>query len=341
MPSPELALVARARGVSTHLLSRQAIESLAETPDLPALARALARLGPQIAPVGDAADIGAIEQAIRRTSDRHLRTLGRWQRRSPGVLDAFWAEQDRRSLRALMRGALQGAPVAVRLSGLLPTPHLPERALVELARQASPRAVARQLLLLGHPDARTLLPHLDRAQPELFEIEAALLSAMAHRATAAARAGDDTLRQFVAGRIDVGNIQNALLITGAPRDVDVTAAFVAGGRWLSRATFTAAASAASPQVALASITTAVSGSPLASSLPLVASDAAHLERTFLADTLERLAYQGRVEPLGSAQLLRVLLRLEAQARDLRAVAWGAALGTPTATRRQQLVTPWR
>jgi hypothetical protein len=67
---------------------------------------------------------------------------------------------------------------------------------------------------------------------------------------------------------------------------------------------------------------------------------ARLERVFLGKTLQRLKQQSRSEPLGSARLLGVLLRLEAQARDLRALAWGAALGTPPATRKQQLVTPW-
>ncbi|MGE0461719.1 MAG: V-type ATPase subunit [Vicinamibacterales bacterium] len=341
MSSPELALVARAQGVSTHLLSREVLESLSEAPDLPALARAMARLGPQIEPAGETADIDAIDQAIRRTAARHLRTLGRWQQRSPGVLDAFWADQDRRNLRALIRGALQGAPVASRLSGLLPTPRLPDRVLTELARQASPRAVVHQLLLMGDADAGALQPHVQKAQPDLFAIEVTLLQAMARRATAAAHNADDTLRQYVRERIDVGNVQNALLITGAPRDVDVAAAFVEGGRWLSRQAFAAAAGAASPQAALASMTTALAGSPLAASLPLVAGDASRLERAFLASTLERLHRLARTEPMGSARLLGVLLRLDAQARDLRAVAWGAALGTPPAMRRQQLVTPWR
>jgi len=340
MAPPELALVARARGVSTHLLSREALESLAESPDLPALARALARLGPTIEPVGETADIEAIEQAIRRTAARHLRRLGRWQQRSPGVLDVFWADQDRRNLRALIRGALQGAPVAARSSGLLPTPRLPERALTELARQASPQAVVRQLLLMGDAEASALLPHVQKAQPELFAIEVALLQAMASRAVVAAREGDETLRQYVRERIDLGNVQNALLITGAPRDVDVAAAFVEGGRWLSRQAFASAAGAASPQAALASMRAALAESPLAHTLPLVAGDASRLDRAHLAATVERLGRLARTEPMGSATLLGVLLRLEAQARDLRAVAWGAALGTPPALRRQQLVTPW-
>ena len=340
MPAPELALVARAHGVSTHLLSRQALESLAEAPDLPSLARALARLGAQLEPVAEVVDIGAIEQAIRRTVDRHLRTLARWQQRSPGVLDVFWAAQDRRSLRALMRGALQGAPVATRLSGLVPTPRLPERVLVELSRQPSALAVARHLSMLGYPDADQLLRAVQKAQPELFAIEVALLSAMAHRATAAARDGDEALRQFVRERIDIGNVQNALLIAGAARDVDRSAAFVEGGRYLSRHDFEAAAGATSAQAALASIRTALAATPLARALPLVVTGVAHLERAFLAGTLQRLHQQARTEPMGSARLLGVLLRLEAQARDLRAVAWGAALGTPPATRKQQLVTPW-
>ena len=212
--------------------------------------------------------------------------------------------------------------------------------LVELARQASPLAVVRQLLVLGYPDAANLLPPVQKAQPELFAIEVALLAAMARRATAAARAGDDTLRQFVSERIDVGNVQNALLIASAPRDVDLSAAFVQGGRWLPQSAFAAAAGATTPQAALVSVRTVLSGTPLADAVPPVATDVARLERAFLAGTLRRLKQQSRTDPLSSARLLSVLLRLEAQARDLRAVAWGASLGTPPATRKQQLVTPW-
>jgi hypothetical protein len=55
--------------------------------------------------------------------------------------------------------------------------------------------------------------------------------------------------------------------------------------------------------------------------------------------LEWLARASRIDPLSTAPLLRVLMLVEAQSRDLRALAWGAVLGTPPSLRLQRLVTP--
>jgi hypothetical protein len=60
---------------------------------------------------------------------------------------------------------------------------------------------------------------------------------------------------------------------------------------------------------------------------------------FLSNTLARLTRLARVDPLSSATVLRVLLLIDAQSRDLRALAWGVTLGTPVSLRKQQLVTP--
>jgi vacuolar-type H+-ATPase subunit C/Vma6 len=339
MPAAEIALVARARGLGSHLLTRETLEALAEAGDVPALARAIARLGTAIEPIGDVPDVFAIERAIGRTAGRHLRTLQRWQKRTPGVLDVFVADQDRRSLRALLRGAVQGALTAARLEGLLPTPTLPLRALTELARQPSPATVVGHLVLLNHPDAPRLLPLVRKAQPDLFAIDAALLRGFAARATEAAARGDRTLRTFVAERLDICNAQNAILIAGGPREIELAEGFVEGGQWLSLAGFVSVALTTSPQAALAALRTALAGSPLAASLPVVASDPSHLDRTYLRDALQRLAHTARLEPLTTAPLLRVLLGIDAQSRDLRTLAWGAALGTPPSLRIQQLVTP--
>lgn len=341
MSAAELALVARSRGVGTHLVSREALEALAAAADVASLARGLARMGADLEPVGETPDLAAFELSANRTAGRHLRTLLRWQQTHPGVLDVFIADQERRSLRALLRGALQGAPAAARLAGLLPTPALPVAALTELARQASPAAVVAHLIALGYPDARRLLPLVARAQPELFAIEVALLRGLAARAGAAARLGDTVLRDFVHERIDIGNTQNALLLAGGPRDIGPNDAFVAGGRWLHHHAFVAATASASQQACLARLTATFARTPLARMLPVVADDITFPERALLTSTMARLAREARLQPLGTAPLLRVLLRIEAQSRDLRTLAWGVALGTPAAMRRQELVTPWR
>jgi hypothetical protein len=74
-------------------------------------------------------------------------------------------------------------------------------------------------------------------------------------------------------------------------------------------------------------------------LPAAWRDVAQLDRAFLTLTLARLTRAGRRDPLSTASVLRVLLLVEAHGRDLRALAWGAALGTPASLRIQQLVTP--
>lgn len=338
MPVSEIALGARARGLARHLVGRAALEALAEADDVGAFARGLSRL-PAIDPIGEPADAVAVERAIGRTSGRFLQTLYPWQADRPGILDVFAARQDYRSLRALLRGAIQGAPADVRLDGLLPTPALPRLALADLAHRASPADVVHQLVPLAHPDAPRLLPLVRKAHPDLLAIDFALLQGFAERAGHAAAGGDRSLRDFVSALIDLGNVQTALVLAAEGRDVNPPDVFVHGGRWLTANAFASAARAASPRRATMMMATTLAGSPLASLLRPGGSDLASLDRLFLTTALKRLTRAARIDPLSSAALLRVLLGVEAQQRDLRNLAWGAALGTPAALRKQQLVTP--
>jgi vacuolar-type H+-ATPase subunit C/Vma6 len=216
---------------------------------------------------------------------------------------------------------------------------LPQLALAELARQPSPAAVVQQLLLLSHPDAPRLLTVVRQAQVDLLAVDTALLLGFADRATRVADGGDEPLRQFVGALIDTGNAQNALVLAGEPVEGDRARLFVRGGRWLSASTFLSIAAAGSQQRAWAALRTAVANSPLASWLPIAAGGADHVDRLVLGAALEQLGRAARVEPMSSAPVLRVLLLIEAQTRDLRALAWGAALGAPPSLRRQELVTP--
>jgi vacuolar-type H+-ATPase subunit C/Vma6 len=254
------------------------------------------------------------------------------------VIDVFAAHQDRRSLRALLRGAAQGAPAETRLRALIPTRSLPQAALNGLARQASPAAVVAQLTLMSHPDARRLRPLVRQSQPDVGAIDHALLAGFADRASRAAGT-DEATRDWVAGLIDTGNAQRAVLVAVEPRDVDPADAFVRGGRWISADTFSSAATSGESQRALAILASAVAHTPFAALLPVTAGEIARLDGAFLESSLARLARTSRLDPLGTAPLLRLLLLLEAQSRDLRTLAWGAALGTPVSLRRQQLVTP--
>jgi vacuolar-type H+-ATPase subunit C/Vma6 len=338
MPISEIALVARARGLAQHHLTRAQLDDLATADDLRSFARRLMSLGGAIDPIGEPLDVFAIERAIRHTAQRHMRTLYRWQERTPGVLDVFAAYEDRRSLRALVRGAAQGAPVHRRLEGLIATPSLPQLALSELARQSSAVDIARQLVLLGHPDGSRLLPLVRSTQMDLLAVDHSLLAGFADRANRIAAPLGETVRDFVAMSIDAGNVQNAIAIAGEARDTSAADLFVYGGRWLSRDAFAGATGRTQDQV-LTAFAAALADSPLASMLPVVSSDIGSLDRTFLAVTLDRVTRIARLDPLRYAPLLRVLLLFEAQSRDVRTLAWGAALGTPPMLRRQQLVTP--
>ncbi len=334
----EIGLVARAKALAMHLIARETLEVLAEAEDFESFVRALTRVATAIEPLGNRPDALTIERAASQTADRHLRTLYRWQQRTPGVLDVFAAYQDRRSLRALLRGAAQGAPSDTRLQGLLPTPFLPRLALSALARQGSPADVVRQLALLAHDDAPRLLSLIGTSHVDLLHVDIVLLRGFAARATRAASAGDRTVRQLVSALIDVGNVQNALLISSTSRDLNAADTFVHGGRWLDEAVFLSAAGG-SPQRALTMIAAELARSPLAAVLPVSAGDAGHLDRACLVAALQWLTRTARLHPLSAAPLLRFLLLVEAQTRDLRALAWGAALRTPVLLRKQQLVTP--
>lgn len=339
MADSVIGLVARAKGLSTRLLSRQTLEALADADDLDTLARNLSRHLPPLESVSVPVDIFALEDAVALTAYRHLETLAHWREHTDGVLDIHAASQDRHSLRALLRGAAAGAPPSSRLRGLLPTTSLPQPALTRLATASSPAAVVRELMLLDHPEARRLLPLVQASQVDLFTIDAALLVGFAERATNAAGRADQQARDFVQFSIDAGNVQHALLLAGESANDDAARVFVRGGRWLSERAFIAAAGAKGSERALTLLAAALASSPLASALPTLASEIAAVDRLLLVEMLRHLTRAARLDPLSTAPLLRVLVLIDAQSRNLRALAWGAQMRTPTHLRKLQLVTP--
>ena len=159
----------RARGLATHLFGRADLEALSRLGDVAAIARTLTRSGRLSEPIAEPATPPEIDRAVRKAAARHVATLARWCQAVP-LLDVFYADQERKALRALVRGALQGAPSTARLAGLVPTPTLPERALLELSRQPTCARVIAELLAVGHPDAPELRPLVAAAEPVLLEL---------------------------------------------------------------------------------------------------------------------------------------------------------------------------
>lgn len=326
---------ARARGLSTHLFRRAELQAMVGS-DSPSLARTLSRSGRLAAPLSDGARPRDVDHAVRQTVKRHLSLLARWDGSRP-VLEVFAAEQDRRSLRTLLRGAQQAASSDRRLSGLAPTATLPERVLAELAHQPTPAEVVAHLVALRHPDAGRLAAlTAKQAHPDLFALDLALVQGFAERGLAAVKRGDDTLHRFVSRRLDLLNAQTALLL-GNARDVEPERCFVPGGMHLSRERFLEAAGAPAAK-ALLVLRRAFHGTPLA---PVVQGipDASTFEARGLAVLAEEVRREAREAPLGSGPLLDFLLHLDAMANDLRRLAWASALGAPVALVRPELVTP--
>jgi vacuolar-type H+-ATPase subunit C/Vma6 len=333
-------LDARARGLALHLCSREELERWAALPDPAALGHALAMSGRLGAPLPAVAGAADIEQAERRTVAYYLARLARWAGPANPVLDAFDAEQERRSLRALVRGATEGAPAEARLAGLLPTPRLPVPVLVELAQARSPREIATRLVVLGDPHAQALLALTGQARVDLLEVELVLSRELAERWRGAAKRGDATLRECIRTRIDLVNAQAALELAGSESEVAALSLFIAGGQALDRNSFLAAATAASRSAAAATLARAFAGGTLADLFARTPDDPAQLEVDALVHTIAALRRRSRVDPLGSAPVQLFLARVDAQSTDIRRLAWGLALGVPATTLREGLVTPW-
>ena len=326
---------ARARGLSSHLLSRAELERLAQSGSLVEVAQALARSGRLTAPIEAPATVETIDLAIRRTSSRRLAVIAKWTG-SRAALDVFFADQDRKIVRAAVRGAIQGARVASRLAGLLATPRLPERALSELARQPTPAKVADHLVVLRHPYAEVLVSQTAHAHPTLFDLELALVRAFAARSMAAARRGDAGLVGYVRHRVDVCNLELALKLANDPKDVDPESCFVALGSALRREAFVAAARAPTVGEAMKLLAKTDLGALVAT----MDADPGRIERVALTRAIAEQRRASRLDPLGSAALVSFLLRLEAQSLDLHRIVSAVSLGAPASLVLPELVTPW-
>jgi len=333
-------LAARARGLALHLCSREQLERWAALPDPPALGQAMATDGRLATPLPAGAGAGDIEQAERRTAASLLGRLARWAGPDNPVLEAFHAEQDRRSLRALVRGAAQGASPEARLAGLLSTPRLPEAVLADLAQARSPREIAMRLLVLGDAHAEAMAALTARPRVDLLDVELALTRVLAERWRLAAARGDAALREVLRTRIDLMNAQAALELAASPSDFDSASLFIAGGQALDSQAYLAAAGAGSSGAAAAVLARALAGTPLAGLIADTPEALARLEVAALVHAITVLRRRSRVEPLGSAPAQHFLARLAAQSIDIRRLAWGLELGVPCAAMRERLVTPW-
>lgn len=328
-------LNARARGLGTHLLRREELDGLARLPDLAALGAALRARGYPLEE--GAAHPAALELALRRVAAARLGVLARWCGPRAAVLTVLFEDEDRRSLRALLRGAVQRAPADARLAGLIPTPALPERVLGELAALPAPGAIATLLTAWGNPYGPPLLPLASATEPDLFTLEVVINRTFAQRATRAARR-TPLLAAYVGEVVDLENAYSALLLVSEGRDVVPKEVFLPGGRRIAIAEFELAASAGDPAAAGGILAAAFEDTPLAPPFTQLSHDAVDLEDAVLRARIRRLVRTSRAQPLGPAPLLTYALRVRAEAVDVQRLIWGRALGVSPASLVNELVS---
>lgn len=328
-------LNARARGLTTHLLTHAHLDALAHAPDRVALAAELRRLRLPVAE--EDTSPAALDLAVRRVAAARLRILAWWCGPRAPVLAVLFEDEDRRSLRAVLRGAVQGVAPEARLAGLVPSGALPERALQELARQDNPGAAAALLVAWRNPYGTALLPHASAAQPDLFKLELELNRTYAERALRASRKVGGLLIAYVRETIDLENAYTAFVLAAEGKDVTPKDAFLPGGDHVTVEVFEVAA-AADPAVAGRKLAAAFADTPLGPAFERHGNDAVQLEDAVLRIRVRELARATRLDPLGPAPLLAYALRLRAELLDLRRIIWGVALGAPRGALIQDLVS---
>ncbi len=319
----------RARGLALHLLTRSHLEALARVSDLWELTSQMAAAGFDVEDTARSIrEPGPLERSVRRTSQGHLTVLAHWSaNRSRHLVFAF-EDEDRRSLRALVRGAVAGVDSPSRLAGLVPTSSLPERALAELARLQTPAEISSMLRAMGNPYGPAIQAEAEGDLPDLFMLEVALDRTYAARAAQGTRGGGRRLKRFVAETIDLGNVHTALLLAAQGEDVDPAGCFVEHGRHLARETFLAAAAPGEATAAIEILTAAVGNTPLAEIVSTGLHPDRPVEHALLAARLRVQLNRARRASLSPDQLLAFLLRLRAQSVDLQSIIWGVALERP-------------
>lgn len=314
---------ARCRGLGTHLLGRAEFAAVEAAPEWRALPRLLQSHLDDAEPPATPRELDA---ALLRRYGTALAVVERWLGPRRRLLRVVWEDEERRTLRALLRGAAEGASVERRLEGAVPTARLPRRLLHRLAESRTtadglalaagsglPLAVAVERIKVG-PGAAGML-----------ELEAALSRAWATRAVAGAKGGGRRLRAWVAEAIDAENLL-ALSVTGSwAGELPPAEAWLPGGRWLGEKPFTEIAGAADDPAREELLRKAIRRGPLRAALDAAAGPA-ELEQRILERRTASAGVGARREPLGPWPTFSFLLRARLELQRVRRASWALAFG---------------
>jgi vacuolar-type H+-ATPase subunit C/Vma6 len=319
-------VIARVHGLGTHLLSSMQLHYLAGARDLADLGHRLEAAGLRTG--GGTGSAEALEQSIRRIAGQRLLLLARWCGARTGSLRIVFEDEDRRSVRALLRGLVNGAPPDLRQAGLIPTPELPLRAIEELALQHSPGQFAALLVAWGNAYGSAMLESVAGPQSELLTAELAIARVWGERVREGARHGDLVLREFVAESHDIENMVTAMLLAGSDFDRDLMTGFLPGGDRVNQHLFSKAAAAPDASAATAILAAGLGDCPLGHRLSEHLDDPTTLESVFLSHQIGWLQQRSRHDPLTSAPVLGYALRVRREVVALQQIIWGLTLGAP-------------
>lgn len=328
-------VVARVRGLSSRLLGRADLDRLAGSGSLASFASALS--GTAYHNVSELAHRDAIDldRQTRRIAAEHLSIIAQWC--GPRVVDLspLFEDEDRRNLRAVLRGVMGHIAPDTCVAGLLPTPALSRPALDELARQTSLSRLAATLVAWGNPYGAALGPHTNREHPSLFDLQLAVDQTFAERARPVGRRVGDAVGDFVHAIIDTSNALSALACADGIVEHDIDRLFIDGGRLIT-ADLARLAAREKPVVARDRLARAVAGTPLA---PLAAPASGDVELAILAAQLQQLRHAIRLHPLSLDVVVEYFLALRAELHDLARIIWGITMQAPRRVIAAGLVTP--
>lgn len=327
-------VVVRVRGLGSRLLGRAQLNALAESKGLDALTAAIAATSYGPVPESEEHDAAGIERHTRRAAAERLATIGAWCGERVSALAPLFEDEDRRNLRAIVRGILASLPAAQRTAGLIPTPELPLAPLEMLAKQDDVAHVASLLTAWGNPYGAALAHEAKRVRPDLFLLQLALDRVYAERALERSRELAD-LREFVQFEIDAANTRSALAVSQRIVERDPESLWVPGGLLLSHEAYSQAAGLEAV-AAHDSLSRMLAGTAVA---PAVNSNEHNPDLALTASLLPFLKRRTRTHPLSLSVVIEYLLRLRAEVHDLSRIVWGIALDAPRRRITAAFVTP--
>ncbi len=322
-------LNSRARGLAGHLLDRAGLRRVGAATTGPELLAILAPGGAPLPLDRAGRDEAELDAWVGQVAADRFRTLDRWLGPCRSALAVVLEDEERRTLRRLLRGAAQGGSAATRLRSVVPTPSLPRRLLTRLAAATSPADLADRLTRAGHPAGRALASAAagtDRSG--LFGLEVALSRTFAVRATRLARAGGPVVRRFAALTIDLENGAGLLASPSWGGEVGPGDVWLEGGELLSAADHRRIAMSRDPAEVGPALAAQFRHTPLEQVFRMADPPERGFEGRSLAARIRWLRGLARRDPLGPAPTLLVLERIRLEAYLVRAALWSIRLGAP-------------